>query len=173
MPVMKEILKKPASAMVVAVAKPASGRKPTTGLGANSDDTAADKVKREAFGMQIADPRARRAAYGRMATSLNALGDDGLAGRFDSLDANAKASFLLNWMIDPSFAKSRVASTVLTKEETDVTEKSQLVATAWQLEQLDGEGRCERFDPWSQWMHPVGKRRRMIMAAMRLCSTSL
>ena len=117
MPVMKEILKKPAAAMVVAVSKPASGRKPSSGLGPNSDDNEADKLKREAFGMQIADPRARRAAYGRMATSLNVLGDNELSDRFYNLDANAKANFLLNWMIDPSFAKSRTASTVLTKEE--------------------------------------------------------
>ena len=58
---------------------------------------------------------------------------------FTGSDDNAKASFLLNWMIDPSFAKSRVASTVLTKEETAVTEKSQSVVTAWQLEQLEGK----------------------------------
>ena len=155
MAVMKTILKKS-----FAAGANKKGRKPTSGLGDDDADTAGEKVQRNAFCLQIQDPRARRAAYGRMTTAMQKSEDGGILTGFNDLDQTQKATFLLNWMIDPSFAKSRRALTVLTKEETHNSAYTHTAVTAWQLEQLEGERRCERFGPWSEWVHGVNENQR-------------
>ena len=78
-------------------------------------DCTTEEAAKMAF---LADPKARRAAYGRMATALAASGDREaeqawhiVQNKTAGLDL-AKRKFLEGWIIDPSFAKSKMEYSV-------------------------------------------------------------
>ena len=97
----------------------------------------------------IGDAKARRAAYGRLATAVANDGRPEVLNIFHGLDEVAKKdtkrqSFLYAWLVDPTFATCIVECKVFTEHLKTSRNDTRLVTT-WQLVQAEGQDEADRM----------------------------
>ena len=113
------------------------GRKPVVATTVSKTDTGADANKRVELATLLKCPKQRRAAYGRLNTAMHSTPD--VKDGFHKLAEHMKLDWLIDWMLDPSFAKCREASTTMSKSETLNRTNKWNVLTRFKLESIEGK----------------------------------